>query len=283
MKKNTIIKSILVIIIFIFSFFSFNGVKEVNALATTLNAGRVIDISSANGNLNDTNIKIEFTTSVNLDGTNNALLVGLASSDDTVLTDARFVATSTNAGVLDEDDVAIMFENAPSAIGTKTSVGLNYHYEIQTQDFTVVNGTKNVAKLVIIGQKGTIISAEVTYSKIYDVAYEEAVENIDASMKLGFSFDKEDTTYTNVKCVLGVGIDKSIANNIVDVSYKYGIEVSTSTKTSYYDSETGNLIDGAVYYKLINLGDVINNPSRATDVFTIRPYIEVNETKYYST
>ena len=117
MKKIRTI--ILTILIMMFGLVGFRSYKQVNAVVNNLTAGVMIN-TNISSNLNDTNIKIEFTTPVNLDGTNNALLIGLASSDGTILTDARFVGDVTNVGVFDEDGVSIYFQNTPSSIGTKT-------------------------------------------------------------------------------------------------------------------------------------------------------------------
>ena len=166
------IKSILVALSLILCIISSLKLISINAEASRLNAGREVNISGLSGNLNNINIKIEFTTNVNLDGTNNALLIGLTSSDGTILTDARFVASSTNTGVYDEDGVALIFENAPSVIGSKTTTGNTYTYTIETRDFNIVNSSKNIAKLVIVGQKGTEISSEVSFSEVkYSVKF----------------------------------------------------------------------------------------------------------------
>ena len=123
------------------------------------------------------------------------------------------------------------------------------------------------------------------HNKIYDVAvtpYEEAVAGIGASMKVGFAFDKDGDDYSNVKCVLGAGIDEAIAgDDITAAAHTYGIKVSTSSKTMYYNSDLAH--DGGLYYQLINLEDIINNKTRATDVFTVAAYIQIGETKYVST
>ena len=170
MKKY--IKSILVALSLIPCIISSIKLISINAETNRLNAGREVNISGLNGSLNNINIKIEFTTNVNLDGTNNALLIGLTSSDGTILTDARFVVSSTNIGVYDENGVALIFENAPSVIGSKTTSGSTYTYTIETRDFSVVNSYKNIAKLVIVGQKGTEISSNVSFSEVkYSVKF----------------------------------------------------------------------------------------------------------------
>ena len=123
------------------------------------------------------------------------------------------------------------------------------------------------------------------HNKIYDADYnftaETAVASINSYMNLGFSFDKDGSTYSNVKCVMGAGIAKAISDDIVAAPYTYGVEVKTSSKTMYYNSELSS--DATTYYKLINLGDVINIDGRATDTFTVRAYIEKDGLKYFST
>lgn len=113
----------------------------------------------------------------------------------------------------------------------------------------------------------------------YNAAYQTAINGIGAHMKLGFSFNKNGSLYEDVKCSLGVGIDKAIGSSLVAVPYTYGIEVSTSSKTVCYTA----LEDGDLYYQLIKLGDIIANDERAAEMFTARAYIDVNGLRYYST
>ena len=170
--KKLLIKSLLLTLSIGLSIFAFFNIINVNASSTTLSAGESISVSPLSGNLNNINIKIEFTTTINLDGDNNALLVALLSSDNTVLTDTRFIGQSTSSGLYDEDGVALMFENAPSSIGNKTQSGLNYTYTIETRDFTIKNGTKNIAKLVVVAQKGTKITSNISISEVkYSVKF----------------------------------------------------------------------------------------------------------------
>ena len=109
----------------------------------------------------------------------------------------------------------------------------------------------------------------------------------------GITLIFEDTIqYNDVDVRLKVAVDdmSSYASNY-DLVQDYGIEVSTSTKTkkySYLDlkSETKEAKD--YEYQVISLGDVINNPSRLTEEFTIRSYAiyeyELNKTEtLYST
>ena len=151
MKNKVILKSLLLTLIILIGTLFIRNIGSVNAESTKLTAGTEININNLNGNLNNINIKFEFTTNVNLDGNNNALLVGLVSSDNTVLTDARFIVSSTNTGVYDEDGVALIYENAPSTIGTKQVSGSNYTYTFESKDFTIKNSSKNIKKLVIVG------------------------------------------------------------------------------------------------------------------------------------
>ena len=173
MKNKNVFKLLTIILLSILSVSFLLNLKDVNAENEKLSAGKEISINNINGNLNNINIKIEFTTSVDLDGTNNALLIGLSSSDGTILTDARFVVSSTNIGIIDEDGVSIIYENAPSTIGSKKINNNNYTYTIETRDFNIVNSTKNISKLVVVGQKGEEISSTISFEEIkYKVTFD---------------------------------------------------------------------------------------------------------------
>jgi len=204
MKK---IKYLLIIFISTLCVLCFKSIKHINAETNSLFAGKELSIGNLSGNLNNINIKIEFTTTVNLDGENNALLVGLTASDGTILTDARFVVSQTNSNVFDCDGVNVQFINAPLTIGTKTLNGKNYTYTIETRDFTVVNNTKNISKFVIIGQKGTEINTTVNFSEIkYSVkfgnneatlySYNEAITAPSKTYKYTYTGHQEVTGYT---------------------------------------------------------------------------------------
>ena len=170
MKK--LFKSVLVALSVLLGVFLMVNTNHVTAANSTLSSGTEISVSPLAGHLNNINIKFDFTTSVNLDGVNNALLVGLMASDGTVLTDTRFVGSSTNVGLYDEDGVALIFENAPSTIGTKQSSNGNYTYTFESRDFSIVNSSKNIAKLVIVAQKGTEIQSQVSISEVkYSVKF----------------------------------------------------------------------------------------------------------------
>ena len=132
--------------------------------------------------------------------------------------------------------------------------------------------------LVFISHGGDNTIHDADYVASYDIA----INSVDSFMKLGFTFDQSGDTYSNVKTMFGVGIEKEISSALVPVAYTYGIEVKTSSKTVNYESASLES-DATLYYKLINLGDVINNKSRATDVFNVRAYIDVNGLRYYST
>ena len=191
MKKiKTIILSALIML---FGLLGFTSFKKVNAVVNLLAAGTEIN-TNITGNLSNSNVRITFTTPVNLDGTNNALLIGLASLDGTVLTDARFVGSSTNVGVYDEDGVSIFFQNTPSTIGSKTYLNPNYRYVIETDDFDVVDNSKNIDKLVIIGQKGTEISTEVSFD-VLDPTYNDVVDVISVS---DLTISASNGSYTNL-------------------------------------------------------------------------------------
>ena len=174
MKNDRFISFLLVGLMVLLSFLFFKDIKVVNAESIKLSAGREIDLTGLNGNLNNINIKIEFNTPVNLDGKNNALLIALLSSDNTVLTDTRFISSSTDVGIYDENGIAIIFENAPTSIGSKTFINNSYTYTVETKDFTILNSTKNIKKLVVVGQKGEEISTEISFSEIkYSVKFGE--------------------------------------------------------------------------------------------------------------
>jgi len=147
--------------------------KPVNAESSKLEAGQNISVSNINGNLNNVNIKFQFTSNVILDGENNALLVGLAASDGTVLTDERFIGVASST-VFDKDGVALAFKDGkvPSVIGAKSGDAAPYTYSFESKDFTVKDGSKDIAKLVVIGQKGAEINAEVSISEVkYSVKF----------------------------------------------------------------------------------------------------------------
>ena len=172
MKKNLFKTLILVLFALLSISFIFNNTIKVNALQASLTPGEEVSISNINGNLNNVNIRFEFSTNVNLDGTNNALLVALLSSDGTVLTDTRFIVQSTNSGLYDEDDVALIFENVPLTIGTKSNKNGLYTYSFESRDFSIVNESKNISKLVIIASKGAQISSEVLINEVkYSVKF----------------------------------------------------------------------------------------------------------------
>ncbi len=200
MKRTHKIKfSILLTIVSLIMALGFN-LKPILAETVSLIPGREISLSNFNGNLNNINIKIEFDTSVDLDGVNNALLVGLVSSDGTLLTDSRFVVKEAKEGIILDDGTAILFEdNMPLAIGKKTSDG----YSIETKDFTIVNSSKNISKLVIIGQRGTEIKADIKASEVkYSIKFgnEEtkvySYNELITAPETNVSYDL--TTHTNV-------------------------------------------------------------------------------------
>ena len=172
MKKN-LFKTLIIVSLTLLSIsFIFNNTIKVNASSSSLLPGEEVSISKISGNLNNVNIRFEFSTNVNLDGTNNAVLVALLSSDGTVLTDTRFIVQSTNSGLYDEDDIALIFENAPLTIGTKTYTNGLYTYSFESRDFSIVNGSKNISKLVIVASKGAQISSEVLISEVkYSVKF----------------------------------------------------------------------------------------------------------------
>ena len=173
MKKFTL-KILFASIITLIGLIGSTDIKTINAKTSTLKAETIISLSDySNKSIDNINIKIEFTTNVNLDGENNALLIALASSDNTLLSDQRFVAQSTSSGIYDEDDTVLVFERVPSTIGTKTKNGGYYTYSIETIDFTVIDNTKNISKLVVIGQKGKEIIADLTITEVkYSVTFE---------------------------------------------------------------------------------------------------------------
>ncbi len=173
MKKHTF-RIIITLLIIALGLVILPYLSRVNAASNQLNAGAKISLQSFNKNLDNINIKIEFTTNVNLDGANNALLVGIISNDETLLTDQRFIGSSTLSGLYDEDDTVLVLENAPSTIGTKVKNGGYYTYTFETKDFTVVDSTTNVGYFVVIAQKGTLINVQLSVTEVkYSVRFGE--------------------------------------------------------------------------------------------------------------
>ncbi len=91
--------------------------------------------------------------------------------------------------------------------------------------------------------------------------------------------------YSDVDFRIRVGIDKTLTDYVTSAQAEgklagavYGIEVVTAGKTKrYYSTETLYQTDETgVSYVVISLGDVLNNPERLTEEFTVRAFVEYN-------
>lgn len=92
--------------------------------------------------------------------------------------------------------------------------------------------------------------------------------------------------YTDVDFRLRCGVDSSLATLAATLEdATYGIEVSDGTTTRKYLSNneyftTDNVNN--ISYVIIDLGDVLNNPSRINTVFTVRAFVTYDSDTMYS-
>lgn len=101
------------------------------------------------------------------------------------------------------------------------------------------------------------------------------------------SIDWETTIYSNDEFRIKMGIDKGLSTVAEQVDgAKYGIEVSTDSKTQKYYStdELYKVEEGAEgkEYVIINLGAFLQNHSRISEEFTVKAFIEYDGVTYYS-
>ena len=94
-------------------------------------------------------------------------------------------------------------------------------------------------------------------------------------------------TYTESDFRLRCGFDNtSFEDDLAALSGEatYGIEVSTSSKTSRYASNN-QLVNtsGDMKYVLIDLGDALTNSDRLDVEFTVKVYVELDAVRYYAT
>ena len=85
-------------------------------------------------------------------------------------------------------------------------------------------------------------------------------------------------SYSNVKFVLGAGIDSTT----IDGNYNYGIKITTQSgvETIYLKDQLANS-SGNIKYITLSLGDVINTIGRKDDTITITPFIKIENDYYY--
>lgn len=101
------------------------------------------------------------------------------------------------------------------------------------------------------------------------------------------SIDWGTTVYSNDEFRIKMGIDKGLSAVAEQVDgAKYGIEVSTDSKTQKYYStdELYKVEEGAEgkEYVIINLGAFLQNHSRISEEFTVKAFIEYDGVTYYS-
>lgn len=92
------------------------------------------------------------------------------------------------------------------------------------------------------------------------------------------------TVYSDVdfriRCGVNAGLE-ALANTLEGATY--GLEVRTNSKTVCFDSEElGNDAVNSIIYKVVDLGDVLNNKDRLDLEFSVRAYVEYESVKYYS-
>ncbi len=108
------------------------------------------------------------------------------------------------------------------------------------------------------------------------------------------TWEAETTTYdSNFK--LRVGIDDSIATVFDSITkdssktYEYGIQVSSSSvegfseKVKQYALTEESTKDGNIYYLIIDLEDLMNNPERLNIEFTVQAYAKIDDEILLST
>lgn len=89
------------------------------------------------------------------------------------------------------------------------------------------------------------------------------------------------TTYDNVDFRIKVGIDADVAE--LEGILKYGIKVSTSSKSKEYEFNVDTKESNGVKYIVIDLEDALTNSERLGEEFTITAYVLADGEKLYST
>ena len=88
-----------------------------------------------------------------------------------------------------------------------------------------------------------------------------------------------------IKCGVDASI-KNISSLVEGKEFSWGIEVSDGmTDPRFYASNSEYMLyddNSKMQYVIIDLGDVLNNITRAQKEFTVRAYVEVDGFKYYS-
>ena len=105
---------------------------------------------------------------------------------------------------------------------------------------------------------------------------------VNAYMQLAYKYAEVDGVLSDSKFVFNCGVDATLAG--IEGVTAYGIAVSTGDKVVPYTSEATSWSDADDMFSVsIDLGDIINNKTRLTTEFTVRAYVVVDGTTYYST
>lgn len=129
--------------------------------------------------------------------------------------------------------------------------------------------------------------------KIYarDISYQDDINDVYPSLDVAFSYTKSSTgSYINQVFLLKANLDNNIESYFSKDRFVtgYGFKITKNDESPMYYSFLDNTYKSKIYadtfdkYILLNLGDILTNTSRITDLFTLEAYVTHNGVTYVS-
>lgn len=229
---------------------------------------------------------------------------------------ANYSASTVDGYALTLTNCSKVFQNASDAkgnsclkLGTSSVIGgfsMTVPDDVTSVIFDVAKYKAKTSKISVNGTAYTLVNS--SDNGAYDVITVDTTTNKDITfttvsggvramintityvckVKSDSAGDKvAQKLFSDVDFRLQCGVGASLLD--IEGVDGYGIRVTANGKDVDYDyqpdSDTNLVLsdeDSGLLYVIIKLGDVLNNPERATTVFTVQAYVEVDGVKYVS-
>ena len=194
------------------------------------------------------------------------------------------IVTTASGGIAKK--ITVVWNNNTTENRTLNIYGSNSAYSSPTELYN--SETQGTLLGTIVFGTSTELEIDGKYNYIGFRSNSGAMYLTSISIDWDFESEKVIKTMSDSSFLLKCCVDSSISDikNVEDL----GIMVSSGSNTVYYSSNSKYCsTENGLLYVIINLGDIINNVTRLTTVFTVKAYgvydgitIESKNTKTYS-